>query len=195
MLKAALFIKGEESSDTFIQAIQKEDTYYFLECRGSYTNYSCRPVNDKVYYLTRDEVESMASSKRVDVGLATVANLSGFYGLIKYSMIFGAKASIKYYAGYTARDAAIGGVGIGLVAGTGLATTLSVFVDALDPFVHRDLALALDASTNNITRSDLEDIEAEGVDGITVVEVESLVTEQITKAFSILIENIIEDRD
>ena len=183
----ALIIQGEESYDHFLQvkANASGDQYSFYECTGPFDNFVCTNFYSDEATFSKAEIEKMAKKKKTHMYLAVGADIAILIAAIR-APILGAKLEQAWAvnAGYNLE----GGVGVVSFIGTGLfvspaiVSTGAIF-DALDPFVHRDLSLSLDAIVGNADFGDLDDIEARDLSFDRLVTIEDVTTDQVKESF------------
>lgn len=199
-LTQAVVIKGEDSSDHFIVTEELNGKYTFLECYGSLDNYveqRCSSVFATPQFFSKEEIESMAFKK----GLHALGAAGADIGIAVASVFFAvAAAKVEIAWAISAGYSLEGGVGavsfiIGGAASTTTATTSMIVVDALDPFVHRDLGLALDSVIGEADYGDLDDLDAYMSKTGQVVQVEDVLTSQIVESFRDMMIDILEDRE
>ena len=105
-----------------------------------------------------------------DVGIIA---LSLYLGMIGASY-----ATASYYtaagASLDGGVAAVGGFFFGVPTGAATASSVTIAASDLDPFMHRDISLAMKEVIGIADKGDLDDIEAEMNDYGTVVEIEDI---------------------
>lgn len=181
----ALIIQGEESYEHFLQVKAEGDRYAFYDCAGPFDNFVCKNFYSDEATFSKTDIEKMAKKKKTHMYLAVGADIALLIAAIR-APVLGAKLEQAWAvsAGYNLE----GGVGVVSFVGTGLfvspaiVSTGAIF-DALDPFVHRDLSLSLDAIIGNADFGDLDDIEAQDLSFDRLVTIEDVTTDQVKESF------------
>ncbi|MCO4754166.1 MAG: hypothetical protein KC478_06775 [Bacteriovoracaceae bacterium] len=192
---SAIIIKGEDSRDHFLQVKTVGEGFYFLECKGSLNNPTCDSFYPIPITFSKSEIEDMAYDKELDMYLAAGADVLIVLAAIRAPMV-AAQAEIAWAvsAGYSLEGiGATSALVTGISVTPGLAST-TMLVDALDPFVHRDLSLSLDAIAGNADFGDLDDLDAEDYGVERVLTIEDVETSQVKKSFTKLLDELIRER-
>lgn len=163
---AVTYIQGEETKHKFIKAEEvRSGEYSFYECEVQKSSkLNCYPLFKDDRTFRRYQLRELVEENERNTVYAGVADV----GIIAASLFFGwilaAKASAAYYvaagASLDGGVAAAGGAVFGTPAGVAVSGTLTTAVDALDPFVHRDVSIALEDVMDEASEDDLEDVEA-----------------------------------
>jgi len=192
-------IVGEEEKTKFLKVDQVGENYQFSECMGSYSNPVCEPLFDGNITFTRWDIKEMAEEKYEDALLAGAADVGIIIGAAIGGLLLGAKATVLWATTSTTAISLDGGVAAagGFLVSVGTTTTAGiaeVAFDALDPFVHRDAAIAASAIVDDADEGDLDDVDAEVVNGEKVVFIEDVKYSQVRDTFKGMLEDIIEDK-
>ncbi len=191
-------IVGEDEKDRFLKINQIGENYYFLECQGSYENPQCDSMFDIPMVFSKWDIKELVSEKYEDAVLAGVADVGVVVGAAIGGLLLGAQATVVWAVGAGASldggVAAVGGfmVSMGTTTGAGVAT---IAIDALDPFVHRDAAIAAKAIIDDADEGDLDDVDGRVINGEKVVFIEDVKYSQVRETFHSMLKEIIEDRD
>lgn len=194
----ALIIKGEESDNNFIQVREVGDKYYFLNCEGSFKEYSCDGFYSIPMTFSAEEIRSMANDKDTDMYLAAGADVALIIAAFYVLPISAMNAEIAWAVRHGhSLDGGVGGASalIALMGGGAAVTTAEIAIDSLDPFVHRDLSLSLSTIVGETDHGDLDDLDAIEVKLDQVVTIEDVTTSQVKKSFKKLLDEFVESRN
>ena len=187
----ALIIKGEESNYHFVKIEENQGRYIFSECHGDFDAFSCEPFFPEGESFSKSEIDFMAKDKKAHSIFAGFADVAIIVVAVRFLPVLAANAEINWAlrAGYSLD----GGVGAasGAIAGLTVTPVLSsttMIFDILDPFVHRDLALSLEASIDEADLGELDDIETQDLKLDRVVTIEDVTSEQVVNSFRKLTE-------
>lgn len=181
---ASTFIQAEETPYKYIKATEiVNDRYLFEECVGNSRELKCRNLFSDYRTFARSDIKKMADMNGRHALYAAGANVAILAVSAYLGLIIGAKATAAYYIGtgvsLDGGVAAVGGFLFGAPSGTALGTTLAAGLDELDPFVHRDMSIALEQVIGVADKGDLDDVEARQIDEGMIVEIEDINFEQL----------------
>lgn len=177
--QASTLIKAEETPYKYIKATEiTNNRYIFEECHGNEQGLSCRNLFSDYRTFSSSDIKKLADMNGRHALYAAGADVAILAFSVYLGLIAGAKATAAYYIGTGASldggVAAVGGFLFGAPSGTALGTTLAAGLDELDPFVHRDMSIALEEVIGVADPDDLDDVNAQRRrDGMTV-EIEDI---------------------
>lgn len=182
--QAATFIQGEETPYKYIKATEiVNDRYLFEECYGNSRDLKCRNLFSDYRTFARSDIKKMADMNGRQAIYAAGADVAILAVSAYLGLIIGAKATAAYYIGtgvsLDGGVAAVGGFLYGAPSGTAVGTTLAAGLDELDPFVHRDMSIALEQVIGVADSDDLDDVEARQIDEGMIVEIEDINFDQL----------------
>ncbi len=176
-----VLIQAEDSPMHFIKIENlKFSTKYKVEtCKYSkmLDKLNCEPMFEKNQYITRTDLKKLANQNLRNAGLALVADFAVPAVLAYIGGMAGLGLGVILYGSEGAAVAAIGF--LGGVSGLSLGAGLNFYLAELDPFMHRDISIAYEAAgdmTNN-----LDDVDAYELNNNTVVVIEDISFEKLTK--------------
>lgn len=177
---ADTLIRAEDTEGKYIKAVELENKrYQFFECIES-TNgqLECSPFFNENKSFSKQDIYDLSRQNRRNAMIAGAADV-GIIALSLYLGMIGASyATASYYtaagASLDGGVAAVGGFFFGVPTGAATASSVTIAASDLDPFMHRDISLAMKEVIGIADKGDLDDIEAEMNDYGTVVEIEDI---------------------
>ncbi|MDD0853080.1 hypothetical protein HBN50_08230 [Halobacteriovorax sp. GB3] len=185
LVDARTLIKAEETKYRYIVTQRLENGLYeFSECAGEYLEeLSCSRLPGINRAYSAREIKSLADMNERQAYYAAGADVAIVAASLYFGMILAAKATAAYYvaagASLDGGVAAIGGVLGGTSSGGAVSSVVTISVDALDPFVHRDVSIALEEVIGIASDSNLEDVEAKEYGEDVIVEIEDINYDQL----------------
>ncbi|WP_412474131.1 hypothetical protein [Halobacteriovorax sp. YZS-1-1] len=181
---AATFIKAEETAFKYIKATEiVNDRYIFEECHGNREELKCRNLFSDYRTFARSDIKKMADMNGRHALYAAGADVAILAVSAYLGLIIGAKATAAYYIGtgvsLDGGVAAAGGFFFGAPTGTAAASAMAAGLDELDPFVHRDMSIALEQVIGVADEDDLDDVEAQRRKEGMIVEIEDINFDQL----------------
>lgn len=186
-LFATTYIQAEESEGKYIRAREVQTgEYLFEECFEQKNNQiACKGLFSDDRTFRRFQLKEIVEENERNAVYAGVADVAIIAASLYFGWILAAKASAAYYvaAGYSLDGgvAAAGGALVGTPAGTAFASAVTISIDNLNPFVHRDLSIAVEQVMDIADEDDLEDVESKKHRDGTLVVIEDLNYDQLKK--------------
>lgn len=200
---ATTYIQAENTAGKYIRANEVQTgEYSFEECvepKKKSDALKCSPLFADKRTFRRYQLREVVEKNERNMYAAAAADVAIVAASLFVGWILAAKASAAYYvaAGYSLDGgvAAAGGAIVGTPAGSAFAATVTVAVDELDPFVHRDMSIALEQAMDEASRGDLDDVEAEKYRDGTLVVIEDIDYKQLKKKIIAQLEDVTEDAE
>lgn len=184
VVDAHTIIRAEDTPRKYIKAEEIEKNQFrFSECSGDIESLQCEELEGITRTYSRKEIKKLADMNERYAYYAAGADVVIGVASLYFGLIIGAKATAAYYAGagisLDGGVAAVGGTLYGVPSGAAVGTGITVALDALDPFVHRDMSIAYEEIIGVASDSNLEDVEAVEVEGNIMLEIEDIEFEQL----------------
>ncbi len=164
LLSQTLLLKGEETSQRFVKIEQvSQDGYIFESCQGSIKNLNCEALFSDDPIFNRKDLISLVHRNARNGQLAMGADIALVAGSIYIGIALAAKFTVVALAGKVSLDggvAGLSGILYGTVPGGVSGGVIVSKIDALDPFIHFDMAKSFKAAIGIASEGDLEDLES-----------------------------------
>ena len=176
---ADTLIQAEDTPGKYIKAVELENQRYkFFECIEINQDLKCSDLFEKERTFSRNQIYQLSRQNRRNAIIAGVADV-GVIALSLYLGVIGAAyGSAAYYtaagASLDGGVAAVGGFIFGAPVGGATAASVTIAASDLDPFMHRDISLAMKEVIQMADEDELDDIEAQVKDYGTVVKIEDI---------------------
>jgi len=182
---ADTLIQAEDTQGKFIKAVELDNgRYRFFECsQHNQQDLDCTSLFSDKRTFSRANIYNLSRINRRNAIIAGVADV-GIIALSLYLGVVGAAyGSAAYYtaagASLDGGVAAVGGVVFGAPTGGAVASGITISARELDPFMHRDISLAMKEVIQMADEDELDDIEAQVKDYGTVVTIEDISYEHL----------------
>ena len=176
---ADTLIQAEDTQGKYIKAVELDDNRYrFLECTEINQELDCTSLFNDQRTFSRSDIYKLSRRNRRNAIIAGVADV-GILAISLYLGVVGAAyGSAAYYtaagASLDGGVAAVGGFIFGAPTGGAAAAGVTIAASDLDPFMHRDISLAMKEVIQMADEDELDDIEAQVKDYGTVVQIEDI---------------------
>jgi hypothetical protein len=200
---ATTYIQAENTKGKYIRANEVQSgEYSFEECvepKKKGGELKCSKLFKDGRTFRRYQLREVVERNERNMYKAAAADVVIVAASLYFGWILAAKASAAYYvaAGYSLDGgvAAAGGAIVGTPAGSAFAATVTVAVDELDPFVHRDMSIAIEDVMDEASKGDLEDVEAEKYRDGKLVVIEDIDYSQLKKKMIAQLEDVTEEAE
>lgn len=172
---AVTYIQAQETMNRFLKVKEVASGEYSFEvCEQKNKKLICKPLLEDQKTFRRFQIRELVEMNERHMAYAATADVAIVAASLFFGWILAAKATAAYYIGagvsLDGGVAAVGGALYGTPSGIAASSTIIIALDELDPFVHRDLSIALEHSLDEADPDDLEDVEARKYeDGVLVV--------------------------